>query len=88
MRRVMDLISIDPARGADTLVWLAETREALEGSGDYWVTRRRTTPSRAARDASLAETLWSASARLTGIDADVILREAQGVAAPAPRPGR
>lgn len=88
MRRVMDLISIDPARGADTLVWLAETREALEGSGDYWVTRRRTKPSRAARDESLAETLWSTSARLTGIDADEILRDAQSAVAPAPRPGR
>jgi len=70
MRRAMDLVAVDVERGADTLVWLAESEEARTSSGDYWVKRTRWTPSRAARvnasassTASLALSRHNASAR-------------------------
>ncbi len=83
MRRIMDLVSIDAVRGADTLVWLAESDEALSESGSYWVKRRRKTPSRVALDPTLGESLWMESGRLTGIDADRIIRDALNGAAGA-----
>lgn len=76
LRRVMDVVSVTPAQGADTLVWLSSTPEALEGSGDYWVKRRRVSPSRTARDDARAEALWTTTSRLTGLDADQLIRDA------------
>ena len=76
LRRVMDVVSVTPAQGADTLVWLSSAPEALEGSGDYWVKRRRVTPSRTARDDARAEALWATTSRLTGLDADQLIRDA------------
>jgi hypothetical protein len=61
---------------ADTGVGLSSAPVALDGSGDYWVKRRRVAPSRMARDDARAEALWAATARLTGLDADRILRDA------------
>ena len=46
---------------------------ALSTSGDYWVKRARIEPSPAALDASLAESLWSASADLADLDADALV---------------
>lgn len=76
LRRVMDVVAVTPAQGADTLVWLSSAPDALEGSGDYWVRRRRVTPSRTARDDARAEALWAASSHLTGLDADRLIRDA------------
>lgn len=76
LRRVMDVVSVTPAQGADTLVWLASAPEAREGSGDYWVKRRRVSPSRTARDDARAEQLWTTTSRLTGLDADRLIRDA------------
>jgi NAD(P)-dependent dehydrogenase (short-subunit alcohol dehydrogenase family) len=76
LRRVMDVVSVTPAQGADTLVWLSSAPEALEGSGDYWVKRRRVTPSRTARDDTRADALWATTSRLTGLDADQLIRDA------------
>lgn len=76
MRRIMDLVSIDAERGADTLVWLAESDVMPGESGSYWVKRRITKPSRAALDPVLGERLWAESARLTEIDADALVRAA------------
>lgn len=76
LRRVMDVVSVTPAQGSDTLVWLSSAPETLEGTGDYWVKRRRVTPSRMARDDARAEALWATTSRLTGLDADRILRDA------------
>lgn len=76
LRRVMDVVSISPTRGADTLVWLAYAAEALEASGEYWVKRRRVTPSRAARDDARAEQLWTTTSALTGLDADQLIQHA------------
>lgn len=76
LRRVMDVVSVTPAQGADTLVWLSSAPEALEGSGDYWVKRRRVRPSRTARDDARAERLWTMTSELTGLDADQLIRTA------------
>ncbi len=76
LRRVMDVMAVTPDQGADTLVWLSYAHEAIESTGEYWVRRARTIPSRHARNDSAAEQLWTASARLSGLDADRILHDA------------
>lgn len=75
-RRIMDLRSISPEQGADTIAWLAASDEAIASTGEYWVRRKPVLPSRMARNDKTAELLWNASADLTGLDADVIVREA------------
>jgi len=50
-------------KGADTLVWLADSPEVADESGGYFVDRRRAVPSRAARDA--ARRLWEVSEEQT-----------------------
>ena len=76
-RRIMDFVSISPERGADTMVWLATTPEALDTTGRYWVKRREAEPSRVARDEGEAEFLWQESMCLTGLDADAMIRNAK-----------
>ncbi len=56
---------LDPKRGADTLVWLASSPEVAGASGGYYVKRKLTEPSPAARDAATARRLWEISERLT-----------------------
>ena len=73
MRRIMDVVSIDAAAGADTMVWLCADDAARSSTGDYWVKRARIAPSDAALDASLADSLWSMSADLAGLDADALV---------------
>ena len=68
MRRIMDLVSIAPDAGADTIVWLSRASEALATTGEYWVKRARVAPSRAGQDARLAESLWAQSAAMLGLD--------------------
>jgi len=76
MRRVMDFVSVDANAGADTLVWLSAHDDAVHTTGDYWVKRRRRTPSRAALDDATGERLWVESARLAGVDADSLITSA------------
>jgi len=68
LRRIMDWVSITPEQGADTIVWLATSDEALASSGEYWEKRTRRVPSAAARDDATSERLWHASAALAHID--------------------
>lgn len=75
MRRVMDFASVTVEQGADTPVWLTTAAAPATSSGDYWSKRQRTQPSAMARDDSLGDALWTASAALAGIDADAIIRE-------------
>jgi len=70
LRRMMDVVSVGPAAGADTLVWLSSAADACHSSGDYWVKRRRVEPSGAALDTAFGEAVWAASASLTGLDAE------------------
>ena len=56
-----------PERGADTLVWLADSSEAAGETGGYFVDRRRGTPSAAAQDAEAARRLWEVSEEQVGL---------------------
>ncbi|MCA2996302.1 SDR family NAD(P)-dependent oxidoreductase [Gemmatimonas sp.] len=78
LRGVMDLVSISPEAGADSLVWLSSAEEATNDSGHYWCRRRKITPSRLARREDLAERLWLRSGALTALDGDVRANEARG----------
>jgi NAD(P)-dependent dehydrogenase (short-subunit alcohol dehydrogenase family) len=57
---------LTPEQGADTLVWLASSAEAEGLSGGYYVKRKLTQPSLAARDDVLGARLWDVSERLAG----------------------
>jgi len=64
MYAVMTLIrpfSRSPTKGAETLVWLADSAEAGDETGAYFVDMRRTTPSRPATDTDAAVRLWQVS---------------------------
>ena len=65
--KVGGFLLLTPERGADTVIWLAASPEVEGQSGGYYVKRRLTQPSRAARDPRAAARLWAASERLTGI---------------------
>jgi NAD(P)-dependent dehydrogenase (short-subunit alcohol dehydrogenase family) len=53
--------SRSPEKGAETLVWLADSAEVAGESGGYYVDRRIATPSAAARDVETAARLWQVS---------------------------
>jgi NAD(P)-dependent dehydrogenase (short-subunit alcohol dehydrogenase family) len=53
-------------KGADTLVYLASSLEVEKTTGEYFVKRKMTQPSLAARDDAAAKRLWEASEGLAG----------------------
>jgi NAD(P)-dependent dehydrogenase (short-subunit alcohol dehydrogenase family) len=55
------LFARSPDRGADTLVWLADSPEVSGISGAYFMDRREIRPSPIARDAAIADRLWQVS---------------------------
>ena len=57
-----------PQQGADTIVYLASSPEAANTSGGYFVKRKLTDPSAAARDDAAAKRLWEASEALAGAE--------------------
>jgi NAD(P)-dependent dehydrogenase (short-subunit alcohol dehydrogenase family) len=57
-----------PARGADTLTWLATAPEVAAKSGGYWTDRAPGALSAAAQDEVAVERLWRLTAGLTGLD--------------------
>jgi NAD(P)-dependent dehydrogenase (short-subunit alcohol dehydrogenase family) len=60
-----------PRHGARSLVWLATSAAAAALTGAYVVDERVVQPSLQAQDDDLAEGLWSRSAELAGLPADV-----------------
>jgi len=54
-----------PERGADTLVWLADSPDVASETGGYFADRRRVAPSAAAQDAAAARRLWEVSEQQT-----------------------
>jgi NAD(P)-dependent dehydrogenase (short-subunit alcohol dehydrogenase family) len=54
-----------PEKGAETLVWLADSPEVGNESGGYYMDRRRATPTLAGQDAAVAERLWTMSEEQT-----------------------
>jgi NAD(P)-dependent dehydrogenase (short-subunit alcohol dehydrogenase family) len=58
------LFMISPEKGADTLVWLATTRDWTPG--EFYIKRKRSRTSPQASDANLARELWDWSERAVG----------------------
>jgi NAD(P)-dependent dehydrogenase (short-subunit alcohol dehydrogenase family) len=58
-----------PEKGAETLVWLADSAEPDGQSGGYFADRRRVRPSAAAEDDTAARRLWEVSEEQTRIGA-------------------
>jgi daunorubicin C-13 ketoreductase len=56
-----------PAKGADTMVWLATAPASEITQGGFYTKRRLTEPSGYAADADLAARLWDASVKAVGI---------------------
>lgn len=73
LRRLMDLMSITPAQGADTMVWLASAPVPAQTTGEYWVKRTAVAPRADALDDALADALWQRSADLANLDADAMI---------------
>jgi NAD(P)-dependent dehydrogenase (short-subunit alcohol dehydrogenase family) len=64
--RIARLFARRPDKGAETLVWLADSAEVDGLSGSYFVDRRQVTPSAAARDLQSAQRLWQISEQQVG----------------------
>src|SRR5579859_3660214 len=58
---------LSPARGADTVVYLASSPDVAGQTGGYYVKRQRREPSAAARDDAVARKLWELSEEMTGL---------------------
>jgi NAD(P)-dependent dehydrogenase (short-subunit alcohol dehydrogenase family) len=56
-----------PAKGAETLIYLASSPEVQGASGGYYFDCKLTQPSSAAQDDNAAEHLWQVSKQLVGI---------------------
>lgn len=76
LRRIMDVGSISPEAGADTMVWLAGADAPQLGSGSYWVKRAAVNPSRQAQRVAFADELWETSKQFTTVDTDAIIDHA------------
>jgi NAD(P)-dependent dehydrogenase (short-subunit alcohol dehydrogenase family) len=63
--------SRSPAKGAETIVWLADAPEISGQSGGYFVDKRRATPSGPAQDLEMARRLWELSEHQVGLSASV-----------------
>jgi NAD(P)-dependent dehydrogenase (short-subunit alcohol dehydrogenase family) len=61
------LFARTPERGAETLVWLADSPEVASISGGYFVDKRLRRPAAAARDLDAARRLWQVSQALAGV---------------------
>ena len=57
-----------PQKGAETVIWLASSPDAVADNGAYFVDMKVKTPSNLARDDEIAARLWQVSAELTGVD--------------------
>jgi NAD(P)-dependent dehydrogenase (short-subunit alcohol dehydrogenase family) len=58
---VLHLVARSPEKGAETLVWLADSPEVSAISGAYFVDCHEVRPSAAATDAEAARRLWAVS---------------------------
>ena len=67
---LLKLFFISPEKGADTIIYLASSPEVEKTTGEYFVKRKITEPSAAARDDVAAKRLWEASEKLAGIAGD------------------
>lgn len=56
--------AVSPAKGGDTLVYLATSPDVASVSGKYFSSRKQVTPSAAARDDAAAARLWAESEKI------------------------
>jgi NAD(P)-dependent dehydrogenase (short-subunit alcohol dehydrogenase family) len=64
----LNIFLIGPAKGADTMVWLASTKPDKDWKpGEYYYKRKISATSKQANDMKLAQDLWDLSAKLTNI---------------------
>jgi NAD(P)-dependent dehydrogenase (short-subunit alcohol dehydrogenase family) len=56
-----------PRKGAETMVWLADSGEVTDETGAYFADMRRASPSRPAQDMQLARRLWEISREQTPV---------------------
>jgi NAD(P)-dependent dehydrogenase (short-subunit alcohol dehydrogenase family) len=61
--------SRSPRKGAQTLVWLADSPDVSKQSGCYYFNRERGVPSRPAQDTNIARRLWDVSEAQVGATA-------------------
>jgi hypothetical protein len=62
--------SRSPSKGAQTLVWLADSPSVADQSGGYFIDERRSTPSRQAQDPGTARRLWELSGQQVSASAE------------------
>jgi len=70
-RKVVGPFLRTPEQGADTIVWLAASPEAVRSTGRFWLDRRPRPIDRIPRTRASAEEreeLWEVCERLTGLD--------------------
>jgi NAD(P)-dependent dehydrogenase (short-subunit alcohol dehydrogenase family) len=67
--RLARIFAISPAKGAETIVYLASSPDVVGVTGEYFHQCRPAAPTREARDDAAAERLWMESAKLAGIEA-------------------
>ncbi|MFI5457292.1 MAG: SDR family oxidoreductase [Isosphaerales bacterium] len=67
IRKVADLFSISPERGARTSVFLASSPEVEGMSGRFFVKEKPAVSSAQSRDQAAAQRLWQVSEELTGV---------------------
>jgi NAD(P)-dependent dehydrogenase (short-subunit alcohol dehydrogenase family) len=61
------LTAITPEQGADTIVYLASSKEVATVTGEYFYKRQPTAPTKEAQDDEAASRLWKESARIAGL---------------------
>ncbi|MBS4196219.1 SDR family oxidoreductase [Lederbergia citri] len=62
---VMRMFSRTPEKGAETMVWLAETEEVSHQTGFYYAEKKIESPTEIAKDRNIAKRLWEISERQT-----------------------
>jgi len=66
--RVAKRFALSPQQGAETLIYLASSREVAGVTGEYFHKCRPATPTREARDDASARRLWTATAALAHLE--------------------
>lgn len=59
--RTKDIQKFTEAEGADTLIWLVDTPEAVDPSGSYWFQRQRRAPNPLVEDKAVVDRFWDES---------------------------
>jgi NAD(P)-dependent dehydrogenase (short-subunit alcohol dehydrogenase family) len=66
--KALQLFAISPAKGAETIVYLASSPDVANVTGEYFVKNKIAKTSAAAQDMGVAAGLWAETVELTGVD--------------------